>query len=277
MPTPEVNVVKVAAQTVPLTRELVGRLASSRVAEVRARVAGIILKQVYTEGTDVKAGQVLFQIDPAPLRAALHAQEAALARAQADADNAGDIARRYTDLHAKNLISRQDLDNALATQRTTAAVVKQAEANLETAQLNLGYATVTAPIAGRAGRAQVTEGALVGQGEATVLTRIEQIDLRQLQPDAGRIRAFGRQRGPRHARGEEDRGGRAAAGRRSLSGKRQPGFRRPGGGPRHRRGVVARGDPESGQDPAARHVRQPATDHGQAGGRLHGAAGGGAA
>ena len=175
-PLPEVSVVQARAEAVPITRELVGRLASTRVAEVRARVAGIILKRVYTEGTDVTQGQVLFQIDPAPLQATLHAQQAALAQAKANATNAAVTAKRYTDLAAKGLASRQDLDNALATERTTAAAVKQAQANLESAELNLGYATVTAPISGRAGRALVTEGALVGQGTATPLATVEQID-----------------------------------------------------------------------------------------------------
>jgi membrane fusion protein (multidrug efflux system) len=175
-PPPEVTVIEVHPRSVPLRRELVGRLAPTRVAQVRARVAGIILKRVYTEGTDVKQGDVLYLIDPAPLQAALHAKEAALAKAQADATNAAVIAKRYRDLAAKQLISSQDRDNALATERSTAAAVKQAQADVESARLDLGYATVTAPIAGRAGRALVTEGALVGQGEATQLTTIEQID-----------------------------------------------------------------------------------------------------
>ena len=196
-PPPEVGVVIAHAEPVPLSRELVGRLASTRVAQVRARVAGTILKRVYTEGTDVKQGQVLFQIDPALLTANLHAAEAALAKAQADATNATLIAKRYRDLAAKNLLSSQDLDTALANERSTTAAVKVAQANLEKAQLDLSYATVTAPIAGRAGRALVTEGALVGQDEATQLTTIEQIDpiyvnfsqsvteLQQLQQVAG--------------------------------------------------------------------------------------------
>lgn len=175
-PPPEVAVVTAHAQSVPLTRELVGRLASTRIAQVRARVAGIILKRVYTEGTDVKQGQVLFRIDPAPLEASLHAQQAALAKAKADATNAALTAKRYKELRSKGLISQQDLDTALAAERTTAAAVKQAQANVESARLDLGYATVKAPIAGRAGRALVTEGALVGQGEATELTTVEQID-----------------------------------------------------------------------------------------------------
>ena len=176
MPTPEVTAMTAKSQTVPLQRQLVGRLASIRSAQVRARVAGILLKRVYTEGTDVEKGQVLFQIDPAPLKAALHAEEAALAKAKADQMNAALIAKRYRGLDKKKLISSQDLDTALANERTTAAAVKMAEANVEKAQLDLSYATVTAPIAGRAGLAQVTEGALVGQDEATVLTTVEQID-----------------------------------------------------------------------------------------------------
>jgi membrane fusion protein (multidrug efflux system) len=119
---------------------------------------------------------VLFQIDPAPLQATLHAREAALARAQADATNAALTAKRLRGLTGKGLVSAQDMDTALAAERSTAAAVKQAQADVESARLDLGYATVTAPIAGRAGRALVTEGALVGQGEATELATIEQID-----------------------------------------------------------------------------------------------------
>ena len=175
-PPPEVSVISVHPQSVPLTRQLVGRVAATRVAQVRARVAGIVLQRVYTEGTDVKAGQVLFRLDPAPLQAALHAQEAALAKARADAANATVAAKRAVELYAKKLLAPQERDTALANARSTAAAVKQAEANVESARLNLGYATVTAPIDGRAGRALVTEGALVGQGEATELTTVQQID-----------------------------------------------------------------------------------------------------
>ncbi len=173
---PEVKVLEVHAGSVPLNQELVGRLAATRIAEVRARVAGILLKRTYKEGTDVTAGQTLFQIDPAPLLAQLHAQEATLAKAEADAANAALTAKRYRELAAKKLLSSQDLDSALANERTTSAAVRVAEANLEKARLDLSYATVKSPIDGRAGRAMVTEGALVGQDEATQLTTIEQID-----------------------------------------------------------------------------------------------------
>jgi membrane fusion protein, multidrug efflux system len=175
-PTPEVSVLVVKAENVPITRELVGRLAATRTAQVRARVAGIVLERVYTEGTDVQRGQILFRIDPARLEARLRAEEAALARAEADAANAALTAKRYMDLRERKTLSQQDLDTAQAAERTTAAAVQQARANVETARLDLGYATVTAPIAGRAGRALVTEGALVGEGEVTPLTTVEHID-----------------------------------------------------------------------------------------------------
>lgn len=176
MPPPEVGVVAAKAQDVPLTEELTGRLSATRSADVRARVAGVLQKRVYTEGTDVKEGQLLFQIDPAPARATLNAQLANLASAQATYQNSHVAAERARSVAGKGLLSKADLDNAEAAERTAAAAVKQAQANVETAKINLGYTSVTAPISGRAGQQQVTEGALVGQGEATLLTTIEQID-----------------------------------------------------------------------------------------------------
>jgi membrane fusion protein (multidrug efflux system) len=173
---PQVGVVVVHAQPVPLTRDLVGRLSATRAADVRARVAGVLLKRLYKEGSDVRAGQTLFEIDPAPLRAALDGAEAALAQAQANATNAHIAAERARELFKASLVSRSDLDNAEAAERSTAAAVQQATAAVGAARINLGYATVTAPIAGRAGQQGVTEGALVGQGTATLLTTVEQID-----------------------------------------------------------------------------------------------------
>jgi membrane fusion protein (multidrug efflux system) len=175
-PPPEVGVISVKASSVPLTREFVGRLAATRTAEVRARVPGIVERRLYTEGSDVAAGQPLFQIDPAQLKAALNASQASLVQARANAANADAKARRYQDLAARGVLAKQDLDDAIAAQRTADASVKAAQANVETSRLNLGYASVVAPIAGRAGRALVTEGALVGQGEVTPLTLVEQID-----------------------------------------------------------------------------------------------------
>src|SRR5450432_436047 len=176
MPPAEVGVVTAKAQAVPLTRELVGRLSATRTADVRARIAGVLLKRAYTEGTDVKEGQLLFQIDPAPLQAALNAQLANLASAQATNTNNHIAAERARAVADKGLLSKTDLDNAAAAERTAAAAVKQAQALVDSAKINLGYASVTAPISGRAGQQQVTEGALVGQGDATLLTTIDQID-----------------------------------------------------------------------------------------------------
>ncbi|HEY3784305.1 MAG TPA: efflux RND transporter periplasmic adaptor subunit [Steroidobacteraceae bacterium] len=175
-PPAQVGVITAHAGPIPLTRDLVGRLSATRVSDVRARVAGILLKRLYQEGTDVKQGQALFQIDPAPLKAALDAATAALAQAQATSINAHVAAQRARELLPGGLVSRSDLDNAAATERSTAAAVQQAEANVETARINLGYARVTAPIAGRAGQQAVTEGALVGQGTPTLLTTVEQLD-----------------------------------------------------------------------------------------------------
>ena len=175
-PPAEVGVVSVRAESVPLTRDLVGRLSAFRSSDVRARVAGVLIKRVYQEGSDVKEGQLMFEIDPAPLQAALNASAATLAQAQATYTNNHIAAQRARELVPKGFVSKSDVDNAEAAERTAAASVKQAQANVESAKINLGYASVRAPISGRAGKQQVTEGALVGQGDATLLTTIDQID-----------------------------------------------------------------------------------------------------
>ncbi|MBN8728859.1 MAG: efflux RND transporter periplasmic adaptor subunit [Xanthomonadales bacterium] len=175
-PPPEVGVITAEAASAPLERSLVGRLSAFRSADVRARVPGVLVKRVYKEGSDVEEGQLLFEIDPAPLRATLNAQQANLAAAQATYTNNRVAAERARSVGARGLLSKADVDAANAAERTAAATVKQAQANVEAARINLGYANVTAPIAGRAGKQQVTEGALVGQGEATLLTTIDQID-----------------------------------------------------------------------------------------------------
>jgi membrane fusion protein (multidrug efflux system) len=176
MPPPEVGVVTVQPHSAPLERSLVGRLSAYRSADVRARVPGVLQKRVYEEGSNVEHDQVLFQIDPDQLRAVLNAAQATLAQAEATYTNNHVAAERARELGPKGYISKSDVDNALAAERTAAAAVKQAKANVDSARINLGYATVRAPIAGRAGKQQVTEGALVGQGQATLLTTIEQID-----------------------------------------------------------------------------------------------------
>lgn len=176
MPPPQVGVVTVAPHSVGLTAELPGRLEASRVAQVRARAAGILNKRLFREGSEVKAGQALFEIDAAPYRAALQSAQANLARSQAGLAQAKAQAERFKPLVEANAISRQEYVNAVAAQKTAEADVAAARAAVQTAQINLGYARVTAPISGRIGRALVTEGALVGQGEATQLAVIQQID-----------------------------------------------------------------------------------------------------
>jgi membrane fusion protein (multidrug efflux system) len=210
-PPAEVGVVTVTPRAVPLTTELPGRLEASRVAQVRARAAGILLARDFREGSDVKAGQRLFRIDPAPYAATLASAQATLQRAQANLTQAAAQAERFKPLADANAISRLEYINAVAAKEQAEADVAAARAAVQTARINLGYATVTAPIAGRIGRALVTEGALVGQGEATQLAVIQQIDpiyLNITQPttevlrlrralDSGRLAAAG---GPGAAR-----------------------------------------------------------------------------
>lgn len=175
-PPPSVGVITVVPQAVGLASELPGRLEATRIAQVRARAAGILQKRLFREGSDVKAGQLLFQIDAAPYRAQLQSAQAAQARAEANREQAGAQAERYKPLLEANAISKQDYINAVASFKQADADVASARAAVTTAQINLGYASVTAPIAGRIGRALVTEGALVGQGEATQLALVQQID-----------------------------------------------------------------------------------------------------
>lgn len=176
MPPAQVGVVRVAAAAVPLVTELPGRVEASRTAQVRARVTGVVQKTLFREGSDVKAGQPLFQIDPAPYQATLASAQAQLKRAQAQLVQARALAERYRPLREANAISEQDYVNAQAAQGTAEADVAAARAAIQTAELNLGHATAKAPIAGRIGRALVTEGALVSQAEATQLALIQQVN-----------------------------------------------------------------------------------------------------
>ena len=176
MPAPEVGVVTVTPGDVGLQTELPGRLEASRVAQVRARAAGIVQQQLFREGSDVKAGQALFRIDAAPYQATLQSAQASLARAEANLANTKAVADRYKPLVAENAISQQEFTTAVAAQKSAEADVAAARAAVRTAGINLNYASVTAPISGRIGRALVTEGALVGQGEATALAVIQQVD-----------------------------------------------------------------------------------------------------
>ncbi len=175
-PPAEVGVVTVAVTDVGLLTELPGRLEASRIAQVRARAAGILQRRLFQEGSNVREGQPLFRIDPAPYAAAYDSAQASLARAQANQSQAAALAERYKPLVEANAVSKQEYASAVAAAKTAEADVAVGRAAVQTAKINLGYASVTAPIAGRIGRALVTEGALVGQGEATQLAVVQQID-----------------------------------------------------------------------------------------------------
>ena len=193
-PLAKVRTEVVATAPLSINNELSGRVVAPRVAQVSARVAGVVLKRVYSEGAEVKQGDVLFLIDPAPFKADLDSAQAALNKSRAIAQQAKLQEQRYADLIGINAISRQDYDNAQAQAQQTNADVAANQAAVQRAKLNLGYATVTAPISGRIGRALVTEGALVGQGEVTPMARIQQlnpihVDLTQSTRDVDNLRA----------------------------------------------------------------------------------------
>ena len=172
----EVGVVTLEPRPVTLTRELPGRTSAFRVAEVRARVNGIVLKRFFVEGSDVKEGQKLFLIDPAPYQAALDGAKAVLVRAEANLANARLQAQRNEELVHANAVSRQEYDNATAALQIAEADVAAARAAAETARINLGYTVVTSPVSGRIGRSAVTEGAYAQASQATLLAIVQQLD-----------------------------------------------------------------------------------------------------
>jgi membrane fusion protein, multidrug efflux system len=173
---PQVIIETVELKPLALTRELTGRVRAPRVAQVRARASGIVVRQVFKEGREVKRGDVLFLIDPAPLQVERDSAAANLRKARVSLDQSRVQLRRYEQLAKISAISQQEFDVANFAEQQLAAEVDSAQAALSRAQLNLGYATVTAPISGRAGRALVTEGTLVGQDEATLMVNIQQLD-----------------------------------------------------------------------------------------------------
>ena len=175
-PPPEVTVVTLKAQAVPLSVSLPGRVTAYRVAEVRPQVSGVILKRMFTEGSDVRAGQQLYQIDPATYEAALNSAKASLLSAEAAAQSAAVLAERYDGLIGANAISKQDYDDAVAADLQAKAQVASAKAAVRSAEINLVYTKVLAPISGRIGRSSVTEGALVTAGQANAMATIQQLD-----------------------------------------------------------------------------------------------------
>lgn len=176
LPPAEVSVVTVASERVNRTTLLPGRINPMREAQVRARATGILLKRLFEEGSNVKAGQALFEIDPAPLQATVNSANASMAKTEAALKESRATLDRYKDLVRINAISKQIYDQAVATLGQNEAELRVAKAAIQTAELNLGYAQVNAPIAGRIGKALVTEGALVSATEATQLAVIRQLD-----------------------------------------------------------------------------------------------------
>ena len=173
---PDVVVATLTAAPVELTTELSGRTSPFETSDVRPQVNGIIISRPFVEGSNVKAGQLLYQIDPAPYRAALDQAKALEANAEANLATAKVKAERYGDLVKIKAVSQQDYDDAVATAKQAAATVEQEKAAVESAAINLGYSRVTAPIAGRVGLSAFTKGALVTAGQASALTTIQRLD-----------------------------------------------------------------------------------------------------
>jgi membrane fusion protein, multidrug efflux system len=173
---PEVGVVTMQPQSVALTTELPGRTSAYLVAEVRPQVGGIIQKRLFTEGSDVKAGQVLYQLDPGTYQAAYASAKASLAKAEAALAPVKLKADRFKQLVAINAVSKQDYDDAAAAVKTAEAEVEAARANLETARINMAYTRITAPISGRIGKSAVTNGSLVTANQANPLSTIQRLD-----------------------------------------------------------------------------------------------------
>lgn len=174
--TPEVGVVTVQPTAVPVVTELPGRTNAFLVAQVRARVDGIVLRREFTEGSIVKAGQRLYKIDPAPYIATLNNAKASLAKAQANLVTQNALVARYKVLVAANAVSKQDYDNAVAAQGQAQADVDAGKAAIDTAQINLGYTDVVSPVTGQVGISQVTPGAYVQASQATLMSTVQQLD-----------------------------------------------------------------------------------------------------
>jgi membrane fusion protein (multidrug efflux system) len=200
MPPPQVGVITTKFQQVALETELPARVEAIRVAEVRARVNGVVLKRLFTEGSIVKQGQSLYQIDPEPYQAQVNSAQAAVGRAQASLTSAAATVDRYKPLVEAQAVSKQEYTNAVAAAKQGEADVNAAKAQLRIAQINYSYANVYAPISGRIGRALVTEGALVSSTEATQLALIQQTDnvylnITQSAADLQRLRKSAGSRG----------------------------------------------------------------------------------
>lgn len=175
-PVPEVATVKVSMEPIALNTELPGRTSAYLAAEIRPQVNGIIQKRLFTEGSSVRTGQVLYQIDPAPFQANLDNAKAAAAKAEANLAAIRSRAERFKELLPEKAVSQQDYDDAAAAVKQTEADIEYWKAMVQTARINLGYTRITAPISGRIGKSNVTEGALVTAQQPTPLSVIQQLD-----------------------------------------------------------------------------------------------------
>jgi membrane fusion protein, multidrug efflux system len=175
-PVPEVATVTIEAKPIELTTELPGRTAAHLVAEIRPQVNGIIQKRLFKEGADIKAGELLYQIDPAPFQVAYDSAKASLGKAQANLPAIRSRASRYKELLVDKAVSRQDYDDAEAAVGQAQAEIEYWKTAVEGARINLGYTKVTAPISGRIGRSSVTDGALVTAYQPLALSTIQQLD-----------------------------------------------------------------------------------------------------
>ncbi len=175
-PPPEVATVTVQPQQIVLTTELPGRTSAYRISEIRPQVNGLIQKRMFTEGSDVQAGQVLYEIDPAPFQASLDNAKAAMGKAEANLPSIRSRTERFKELLPDKAVSQQDYEDAAAAEKQVRAEIEYYKAMVETARINFGYTRVTAPISGRIGRSSVTEGAIVTAYQPMALTTIQQLD-----------------------------------------------------------------------------------------------------
>lgn len=209
---PQVSVVTLQSQKVTLTTQLPGRTSAYRVAEIRPQVSGLIQKRLFTEGALVKAGDVLYQIDPAPFQAALDNARAALGRAEANLPSVRARAERFQELLADKAVSQQDYDDASGALKQAEADVASWQAQVESARINLGYTRITAPISGRIGKSNVTEGAIVTAYQPMALATIQQldpvyVDVPQSSSDFLRLRHRLEQGGLKHGGKEQNKVG----------------------------------------------------------------------
>ncbi len=175
-PTPEVAVVTLQPERVAITSELPGRTSAYLVAEVHPQVNGIVQKRLFTEGADVKEGEVLYQIDPRPYQAAVDTASAALARVEANLPAIRKRSERFKELLAINAVGQQDYDDVTAALKQAEAEAQALKAGVESAQINLGYTRITAPISGRIGKSSVTPGALATAYQGAAFATIQQLD-----------------------------------------------------------------------------------------------------